>query len=123
MVQNPHDDYYKKIESSATQQDAGVEKKKIKIVAKKAAPVVPKESPEVVEKNVPDTYDTNQAVLQPEEPAPRTVKLPESDTLDLGTKFNRPAVVFHSHTSRPKLPSTSPRPASSGGGFQRPGNT
>jgi ribosomal protein S25 len=120
------DDYYAKIWPTTPQAGVGTEKKKIKIVAKKAAaPQAEKVEPVVVPTPEP-AYDTNQAVLQPEEPpvyVPRVVKLPESGSLDLGTKFtSRPAVVFHNRPapSRPAPSPSSHRPPQGGIAGSRP---
>ncbi|MCB9807092.1 hypothetical protein H6768_04370 [Candidatus Peribacteria bacterium] len=79
------DDYYAKIEHSSTQSEAGVEKKKIKIVAKKVVSQPLPEKKEAPESN--NEYDTQNAVLTPKEPdspyTPRSVSLPEGGKLDL----------------------------------------
>jgi len=111
------DDYYASLGNDAAQTSRTTEKKKIiKIVAKKAAvptaetPVKsgePKESP--LHTEPVQTVETP-APSEPVETAPeaqpyisRTVKLPESGTLDLGGKFSTgPAVVFHTHSTLPK---------------------
>lgn len=54
---------------------------------------------------------------------PRVVKLPESGSLDLGTKFtSRPAVVFHNRPapSRPAPSPSSHRPPQGGIAGSRP---
>lgn len=113
------DDYYASLGNEPTQTSGSTEKKKIiKIVAKKAAAptvetVVPKE--ETRPESSPDTTPIANTVETPAPSAPvekapevqpyvsRTVKLPESGTLDLGGKFSAgPAVVFHTHNTLPK---------------------
>lgn len=108
------DDYYASLGNEPAQTSGGAEKKKIiKIVAKKvASPTSPetasaKEKESIPEKPV-EAEQASQAPVDdvvPEAPqyVSRTVKLPESGTLDLGTKFSAgPAVVFHTHNTLPK---------------------
>lgn len=121
------DDYYAKIETSTTQSDTGTEKKKIKIVAKKVVSQQPEKVQPPTPEPVTEEYDTRQAVLDNNDPpySPRTTQLPESGTLDLGSKFvSRPAVVFHSHQNRSALSGSQPRSPSSAPGarpsFNRP---
>ncbi len=113
------DDYYASLGNEPAQTSGGSEKKKIiKIVAKKVATPTSPETPSIKEKeSVPEKIIESESVSQtpsedvaPEAPqyVSRTVKLPESGTLDLGTKFSSgPAVVFHTHN-------TLPRPLASG---------
>lgn len=120
------DDYYAKIGPSSTQSGTGVEKKKIKIVAKKATLSAP-------EKELPsEDYMTTQAVMTNEEPTPLATKPPQGGKLDLGSKYvSRPGVVFHTHPNRTTLPSRDgqQRPGAPGGqripwnrpSFNRPG--
>ncbi|MBP6921480.1 translation initiation factor IF-2 [Candidatus Gracilibacteria bacterium] len=121
MVQTTSgDDYYANIEPSTTQSDTGVEKKKIKIVAKKVISVKREKAPEP-EPVETEEYNTTQAVLDNEDPpyTPRSAQPPQGGTLDLGSKFvSRPSVVFHSHQSRSVLPGgqkTSSSPSSGTG--------
>ncbi len=112
------DDYYASLGNEPAQTSGGAEKKKIiKIVAKKAAvhaePVAPKT--ESAPTAPVDTAPVSKKIEREESPRPvektpevepyvsRTVKLPESGTLDLGGKFSTgPAVVFHTHNTLPK---------------------
>ncbi|MEI6711205.1 MAG: hypothetical protein WCK88_03045 [bacterium] len=112
------DDYYASLGNEPAQTSGGSEKKKIiKIVAKKAVahsePVSPKAESS---QNTPidttpisnhvEVHEPIQIVdIIPEEQPyiSRTVKLPESGTLDLGGKFSAgPAVVFHTQNTLPK---------------------
>lgn len=111
------DDYYASLGNEPTQTGGSSEKKKIiKIVAKKAVnhlePTATKiETPAATKDTTPiaNTFDLQESVHSAE-PTPeaqpyvsRTVKLPESGTLDLGGKFSAgPAVVFHTHNALPK---------------------
>lgn len=94
------DDYYASLGNEPAHTGGGSEKKKIiKIVAKKASAPAESVAP-VVENIVPPAMDTtpisNIPENIPEREVPpddmpyvsRTVKLPESGSLDLGTKFS-----------------------------------
>jgi len=93
------DDYYASLGNEPAHTGGGSEKKKIiKIVAKKASVIAEPAAP-VVENIISPPVDTTPISNIPDiperEPAPqedlpyvfRTVKLPESGSLDLGTKF------------------------------------
>jgi hypothetical protein len=113
------DDYYASLGNEPTQASGNSEKKKIiKIVAKKAS-VSPAETPAISEKSQEIVSKIDALPVSDAEPemAPpliekvpevqpyvsRTVKLPESGTLDLGGKFSSgPVVVFHTHNALPK---------------------
>ena len=97
------DDYYASLGNEPAHTGGGSEKKKIiKIVAKKAsapaesiAPVMENIVPPVINttpiSNIPDIPVPIPEREIPQEDAPyvsRTVKLPESGSLDLGTKFS-----------------------------------
>ncbi len=107
------DDYYASLGNEPAQASGGAEKKKIiKIVAKKAATTStsPEPATHVVESPVEKIENVQETVTHPVEKTPepevytsRTVKLPESGTLDLGAKFSSgPAVVFHTHSALPR---------------------
>ncbi len=113
------DDYYASLGNEPTQASGGSEKKKIiKIVAKKTVAPTTDSSinkgenhPSTPLNTTPishhiDTPEPSQPVEKIPEVQPyvsRTVKLPESGTLDLGGKFSSgPSVVFHTHNALPK---------------------
>lgn len=115
------DDYYASLGNESAQAGGVSEKKKIiKIVAKKSLAPTPDTAPKHTEtddihpqkadisRDLSETH--TESVPLPEKEVPkepeyvsRTITLPESGTLDLGTKFSaRPAVVFHTHNTLPK---------------------
>lgn len=112
------DDYYASLGNEPAQTSGGSEKKKIiKIVAKKAIthmePISPKGTSDTdvhinttpISHHIEAQEPARIIEIVPEEQPyiSRTVKLPESGTLDLGGKFSSgPAVVFHSHNALPK---------------------
>lgn len=113
------DDYYASLGNEPAQARGPSEKKKIiKIVAKKIlTPVPTAEQPSMedhhsipesithhtIEEQVPPTPPPEVIIPAPEPYVSRTVKLPESGTLDLGTKYSAgPSVVFHTSKPLPK---------------------
>lgn len=125
------DDYYASLGNEGPAQTGGgsVKKKIIKIVAKKASVPLETISPNaetqaaVIQDTTPiSNTAASQEAIHIVESVPddkpyvsRTVKLPESGTLDMGSKFSaRPAVVFHTQNPLPtplgsnKMHSTAP---------------
>jgi hypothetical protein len=112
------DDYYASLGNEPTQTNGSTEKKKIiKIVAKKAVSstaetVIKAENQSISSSdttpiaNFVEPFTPSQPIEKEPEVIPyvsRTVKLPESGTLDLGSKFSSgPSVVFHTHNALPK---------------------
>lgn len=112
------DDYYAKLGTSTSQAGTESEKKKIKIVAKKV--VAASLHTDTIE--APISLETQNSDTQSDivdapsvEYVSRQAKLPESGSLDLGTKFvSRPGVVFHSRLAQSNNRPLQQRPSSGG---------
>lgn len=104
------DDYYANLGKNQIQADAGIEKKKIKIVAKKSV------APAPVEQIISSQDVAPKEVIQdPEPPTPEAyvskgIQLPESDTIHVSEKYaSKPSVVFHSQQRRSIITKDAPR--------------